>query len=179
MDYHFESKEDVKLIILTVIDNFNIPITNAMIVDTVLTHSFVEYIDIMQYLHELVETRLVTYYIENETRYYSLTEKGKEIVSYFASKIPLTVRERLFATAKANAKTFLNDESVKADYEKANEFEYNVNLSIAERGGDIFSLKLTVGTEKMAKAMCGRFKRDPQTFYTSVFSMLIDSESEN
>ena len=47
MDYHFDSKEDVKLIILTVINDFNIPITNAMIVDTVLTHSFVEYIDIM------------------------------------------------------------------------------------------------------------------------------------
>lgn len=179
MDYHFDSKEDVKLIILTVINNFNIPITNAMIVDTVLTHSFVEYIDIMQYLHELTETHLVTYYIENETRYYSLTQKGKDTVEYFSSKIPLTVRERLFATAKANAKAFLNDESVQAKYEKANDFEYTVKLSISERGGDIFSLKVTVGTESMAKAMCGRFKRDPQTFYTTVFSMLIDGASEN
>lgn len=178
MDYHFDSKEDVKLIILTVINNFNIPITNAMIVDTVLTHSFVEYIDIMQYLHELTETSLVTYYIENETRYYSLTQKGKDTVSYFASKIPLTVRERLFATAKENARAFLNDESVQATYEKANDFEYTVTLRIMERGGDIFNLKITAGTEKMAKAMCGRFKRDPQTFYTSVFSMLVDTDSE-
>lgn len=179
MDYHFDSKEDVKLIILSVINDFNIPITNAMIVDTVLAHSFVEYIDIMQYLHELTETQMVTYYIENETRYYSLTPKGKDAVSFFASKIPLTVRERLFETAKENAKAFLNDESVQANYEKANDFEYNVILRIIERGGDIFNLKITVGTESMAKAMCGRFKRDPQNFYTTVFSMLIDSEGEN
>lgn len=179
MDYHFESKEDVKLIILTVMNNFNMPITNAMIVDTVLTHSFVEYIDIMQYLHELTETQMVTYYIENETRYYSLTRKGKDAVSFFSSKIPLTVRERLFETAKENAKAFLNEESVQATYEKANDFEYTVNLRITERGGDIFNLKLTVGTESMAKAMCGHFKRDPQTFYTTVFSMLIDTNSEN
>lgn len=179
MDYHFDSKEDVKLIILTVINDFNIPITNAMIVDTVLTHSFVEYIDIMQYLHDLTEAQMVTYYIENEVRYYSLTQKGKDTVGYFATKIPFTVRERLFETAKRNAKKFLNDQSIQATYEKLNDFEYNVILKIVERGSDMFNLKLTVGSESVAKSMCGRFQRDPQKFYTTVFSLLIDTDSEN
>lgn len=179
MDYHFDSKEDVKLIILSVINNFNIPITNAMIVDTVLTHSFVEYIDIMQYLHDLTEDKMVTYYVENDVRYYSLTPKGKDTIGYFASKIPLTVRERLFETAKQNAKKFLNNESIQANYEKINDFEYNVILRIVERGSDMFKLQLTVGSEAVAKTMCGRFQRDPQNFYTTVFSLLINPDGEN
>lgn len=179
MDYHFDSMEDIKLIILTVIDNFNMPITNAMIVDTVLEHSFAEYIDIMQYLHELTESKMVTYYFENDTRYYSLTEKGKDAVTFFSSKIPFTVRERLYETAKQNAKAFLNDEAVRADYEKANDFEYNVILRIVERGVDMFFVKLTIGSESAAKAMCEGFKRDPQTLYTTIFSLLLDSKGEN
>ena len=48
MDYKFDSMEDIKLIILTVINDFNIPVSNAMIVDTVLTHSYADYFDIQQ-----------------------------------------------------------------------------------------------------------------------------------
>ena len=85
MDYHFDSKEDIKLIILSVINDFNIPVSNSMIVDTVLVHSFAEYFDIQQYLYELTDAQMVTYYVENETRYYSLTQKGKDAVEYFVS----------------------------------------------------------------------------------------------
>ncbi len=179
MDYHFDSKEDIKLIILNVINNFNIPVPSAMIVDTVLTHSFVEYIDIMQHLHELTEGQMVTYFVEKDVRYYSLTQKGKDTVEYFSGKIPLTVRERLFETARKKAQEFLNAQSVQAEYYKSNEFEYTVELKIIDCGSDLFNLKLNVGDESMAKAMCGRFERDPKKVYTTIFNMLLNSQGEN
>lgn len=178
MDYHFDLKEDIKLIILTVINDFNLPVPAAMIVDTVLTHSFAEYIDIMQYLHDLTEARMVTYYIEKGVRYYSLTQKGKDAVEYFSSKIPHTVRQRLFDTSKQKAKEFLNARSIQSEYYKENDFEYAVVLKIVELQSDLFSLKLTVGSESIAKEMCGRFQKDPQSFYTSVFSMLLNDDCE-
>lgn len=178
MDYHFESREDIKLIILTVINDFNMPVSNAMIVDTVLTHSFAQYFDIQQYLYELTDAQMVTYYVESDVRYYSLTQKGKDAVSYFAQKIPQTVRERLFETAKKKAKEQLESMSISAEYYKENDMEYTVVMKIVERNYDMFKLKMSVGSESIAKAMCERFKKDPETFYTRVFSMLIDENSE-
>ncbi len=178
MDYHFDSKEDIKLIILTVINDFNIPVSNSMIVDTVLTHSFAEYFDIQQYLYELTDAQMVTFYIEDDVRYYSLTKKGKDAVGYFSRKIPITVREKLMKTSKEKAKELLNSISIKSDYYKENDFEYTVNLRIVERGYDMFNLKLSVGSESIAKAMCGRFERDPEGLYSSVFALLVDESSE-
>lgn len=178
MDYHFDSKEDIKLIILTVIQDFNMPVTNAMIVDTVLKHSFAEYFDVQQYLFELTDAELVTYYVENSVRYYSLTKKGRDTVSYFAAKIPLTVRERLLSSAKENAKKLRDSMSVKCEYYKENELEYTVSLRITERGYDLINLKLSVGSEKIAKAISSRFEKDPEGFYTRIFSVLIEENGE-
>lgn len=178
MDYHFDSKEDIKLIILTVINDFNIPVSNSMIVDTVLVHSFAEYFDIQQYLYELTDAQMVTYYVEEDVRYYSLTQKGKDAVSYFSSKIPRTVRERLFATAKENAKKLKDSLSIHAEYYKENEMEYTAVMKITERGYDMFNLKMSLGSEAIAKSICEKFKKDPETIYSKVFSLLIDENSE-
>lgn len=178
MDYHFDSKEDIKLIILTVINDFNIPVSNAMIVDTVLTHSFAEYFDIQQYLYELTDAQMVTYYVESEIRYYSLTPKGKDAVEFFKNKIPRTVRERLFQTAKIKAKEQLDSQSIVAEYYPENDMEYTVVMKIVERGYDMLNLKMSVGSEAIAKAMCSRFTKDPEGFYSTLFSLLIDENSE-
>lgn len=178
MDYHFESKEDIKLIILTVINDFNIPVSNAMIVDTVRIHSFAEYFDIQQYLYELTEAQMVTYYIEKSVRYYSLTQKGKDAVEYFSSDIPVTVREKLYNTAKTKAKELRDSMSVQCEYYKENDFEYTVSLRIVERGYDLFNLKLSVGSEKIAKMISARFEKDPESFYTRIFSILVDDNRE-
>lgn len=178
MDYHFDSKEDIKLIILSVIKDFNMPVSNSMIVDTVLTHSFAEYFDIQQYLYELTDAQLVTYYVEDEVRYYSLTQKGKDAVEFFSSKIPKTVRERLFQTAKQNAKVLKQSLSIHSEYYKENEMEYTVVMKITERNYDMFKLKMSVGSEAIAKAMCARFEKDPQMLYSKVFSLLIDEDTE-
>ncbi len=178
MDYHFDSKEDIKLIILTVIKAFNIPVSNSMIVDTVLTHAFAEYFDIQQYLYELTDAQMVTYYSEDEVRYYSLTRKGKDAVEFFSQKIPRTVRERLFNTAKIKAKELMDSLSVKAEYYPENDFEYTVSMRIVEQGYDMFNLKMSVGSESIAKAMCAQFEKDSENIYLKVFSLFVDENSE-
>ncbi len=179
MDYHFESKEDIKLIILTVINDFNMPVSNIMIVDTVLIHSFAEYFDIEQYLYELTDAQMVTYYVEKSVRYYSLTQKGRDAVEYFSSSIPITVRERLYETAKVKAKELRDSMSIRSEYYKENDFEYTVSLRILERGYDLLNLKLSVGSEAIAKTISERFKKDPESFYSRIFSILVSDNSEN
>lgn len=174
MDYHFDKMEDIKLIILNVIDDFNIPVPNAMIVDTVLTHSYADYFDILQYIYELAEAELITYYTEDDVRYYSLTHRGREAMEYFSLQIPLTVREKLFKTAREKAKELRESQSVVADVVKENDFEYTVNLKITELGYDLFSLSLRIGSEKAAKAVAARFKRDSENIYSQIFSGLIE-----
>lgn len=178
MDYRFQNKEDVKLIILTVIHDFNIPVSNAFIVDVVLQYGFAEYFDIQQYLYELSDDEMVTYYTEDSVRYYSVTRKGLEAVEYFSKQIPLSVREKLYSAARMKAKELKDALSIKSEYYRESDMEYTVDLRIIERGYDLFALKLSVGSEKIAKKICAEFDKNHDNIYTEVFSMLVDDKFE-
>ncbi len=172
MDYSFDEKIDVKLITLFIIDNFKMPVPNSYIVDTLYLEPFINYFDLQQQMGELESEELVTYYIEDNVRYYSLTEKGLQALEFFSPRIPKTVRERLLRTIKIKIKDLKNALSIKAEYEKVNDIEYRISLGISEGNFDMFNVSISVSDELMAKKMCAAFKNDPQTLYSEFLSVL-------
>lgn len=172
MDYSFDEKVDVKLIALFIIDNFKMPVPNSYLVDILALEPFINYFDLQQQMGELEEEEFVTYYIEDDARFYSLSEKGKEALEFFAQRIPKTVRERLLRTIKIKIKDLRNALSIKASYKKINDIEYNISLGISEGPYDMFNVSLSVSDELMAKKMCAAFKNDPQTLYSEFLSIL-------
>jgi len=172
LDYSFDEKVDVKLIALFIIENFKMPVPNSYLVDILALEPFVNYFDLQQQMGELEEEEFVTYYIEDDARFYSLTEKGTEALEFFSSRIPKTVRERLLRTIKIKIKDLRNALSIKADYEKVNDIEYRVNLGIFEGNFDMFKVSISVSDELMAKKICAAFKNDPQTLYSEFLSVL-------
>lgn len=172
MDYCFDDKIDVKLIALFIIDNFKMPVPNSFIVDTLALEPFVNYFDLQQQMGELEEEELVTYYIENNDRFYSLTEKGTQALEFFSLRIPKTVRERLLRTIKIKIKDLKNALSIKADYKKVNDIEYSVSLGISEGNFDMFNVSVSVSEELLAKKMCAAFKNNPQALYSEFLSVL-------
>jgi len=172
LDYSFDEKVDVKLIALFIIENFKMPVPNSYLVDILALEPFVNYFDLQQQMGELEEEEFVTYYIEDDARFYSLTEKGTEALEFFSSRIPKTVRERLLRTIKIKIKDLRNALSIKADYEKVNDIEYRVNLGIFEGNFDMFKVSISVSDELMAKKICAAFKNDLQTLYSEFLSVL-------
>jgi len=172
LDYSFDEKVDVKLIALFIIDNFKMPVPNSFIVDILALEPFINYFDLQQQMGELEEDEFVTYYIEDDARFYSLTEKGTQALEFFGGRIPKTVRERLLRTIKIKIKDLRNALSIKADYTKVNDIEYSVSLGISEGNFDMFSISISVSDELLAKKMCAAFKNDPQTLYSEFLSIL-------
>ncbi|MBR1968823.1 MAG: DUF4364 family protein [Clostridia bacterium] len=176
MDYFFNDETDVRLITLFIIDGFKMPVPSSYVFDVIMLQPVVNYFDISSQLSELCEKELVTYYTEKETTYYSLTTKGAETLSYFKKRIPLTVRERFLNTIKLKIKELKNSLSIKSEYNKLNDIEYNVSLGIFEGAYELFSVSLSVGDEKTAQTMCGSFKSDPQKLYSQILSTLLNKE---
>jgi predicted transcriptional regulator len=172
LDYSFDNKIDVKLIALFIIDNFKMPVPNSFLVDTIALEPFVNYFDLQQQIAELSEKGLVTYYTEDCDRFFSITKKGTEALSFFGDRIPKTVRERLLNAIRIKVKELKNALSIKAEYEKINDIEYNVALSISEGHYDMFSVSVSVGDELMAKKICASFKNNPQSFYSEFLAVM-------
>lgn len=174
MDYCFNEDIDVRLITLFIIDSFKMPVPAPYIIDTIMLQPVVNYFDLAEQLSKLEEQELVTYYFDEESKFYSLTKKGTDALRYFSTRIPKTVRERLLSTIKLKIKELKNSLSIKSEYIKLNDIEYGVSLGISEGAYELFSVSLSVGDEKMAKKMCGAFKKDPQALYSEILSVLLD-----
>lgn len=179
MDYLFDDKLSVKLIALFIINSFGMPAPHSSIVDIIMLNPFVNYFDMEQCLSELTETGYVTFYIEDNTRFYNITTSGKETLTYFSARLPLTVRERLVSAVKLKEKEIRKSLGIDAHYEIVNEIEYKVNLSITEGTTELFGLSISVGDKKTALKMCNSFKKDPQFFYSEVLSLLLKEKDED
>ncbi len=172
MDYSFDEKIDVKLIALFIIENFKMPVPNSFIVDTLSLEPFVNYFDLQHQMGELVEEELVTFFVEENDRFYSLTDKGSQALEFFRNRIPKTVRERLMRAIKTKIKDLKNALGIKASYEKVNDIEFQVQLGISEGNFEMFKVSLSVSDELLAKKMCAAFKNDPQSLYSEFLSVL-------
>ncbi len=178
MDYSFDDKIDVKLITLFIVENFKMPVPNSFIVDTLMLEPFINYFDLQNQMAELMEEEFVTYYTENNDRFYSITNKGTQALEFFCDRIPKTVRERLLRAIKIKVKELKNALSIKAAYTKVNDIEYSVDLGISEGHFDMLSVSVSVGDEVMAKKMCASFKENPQTTYSELLSVLTKNIKE-
>lgn len=172
MDYCFDDKIDIKLITLYIIENFKMPVPNSFIVDTLMLEPFINYFDLQEQMAELENEGFVTYYIEDNDRFYNITAKGTEALGFFKARIPKTVRERLMRAIKIKVKDLKNALSIKANYEKINDIEYKISLSILEGNFELFGISLSVSEEVMAKKICGAFKNNPQTMYSEFLSVI-------
>lgn len=173
MDYHFEELTDIKLIIMKTIEYFKTAMPEYILNDTILAHNYANFFDLQQAVFELVENRLVTYYTENEARFFSLTDMGKTALEGWENRIPRSVCEKLYQTVRIKIREYENGLSLTADYEKNGDMDYVARLGISEGGYEIFSVSLSIFDEKMAKSVCREFKRNPQVLYSEVLSVLI------
>ena len=171
--YKFTEPTDVKLIILYIIKNYNMPLDNGQVTDIFMSHAFVDYFTMQEYLEEMIESGLVDIYVEEGIRKYILTGRGQDAITYFIDKIPLTVRERILLSIRQYQKQLKNKLEIVADYNAINELEYIIDCSVSENGNQLFKISLNAASQQMASAACKKFKKDPQKVYAEILRVLL------
>ena len=89
-----------KLLILYILDKINMDLTNSQITQVVLETEMMNYFSLQQFLSQLMESKFLTTYKESDREYYSLTQKGLEILEYFLSRIPEDVTNKIDSSEK-------------------------------------------------------------------------------
>ena len=86
-----EAQTLYKLIVLSMLDRVDFPLTNAQISDFILTKEYTNYFTLQQVLAELVETDLAEENTVRNSTYYQMTEKGKETLNYFGHMVSAAI----------------------------------------------------------------------------------------
>ena len=168
-----EAQTLYKLIVLTMLNKVDFPLTNAQISDFILTKEYTNYFTLQQVLSDLVETCLAEEHTVRNSTYYQATEKGKETLSFFGHMISSAIHEYMDKYFKDNAIALRDEMAVKADYYENNHEEYSVRLRVMEKDSALIDLTLSVPTEGQANAICDNWKKKNQKLYAYLMQELL------
>ena len=168
-----EAQTLYKLIVLSMLDRVDFPLTNAQISDFILIKEYTNYFTLQQVLAELVETDLVEESTVRNSTYYQMTEKGKETLNYFGHMVSSAIHEDMDDYFKDHAIALRDEMSVKADYYENNHEEYSVRLRVIEKDSPVIDLTLSVPTEGQANSICDNWKKKNQKLYAYLMQELL------
>jgi hypothetical protein len=120
-----------------------------------------------------MESKFLATYKDSDREYYSLTQKGLEILEYFLSRIPEDVTKRIDVYIINNKENLLSDTQVKSSFVKQSDHEFIVNLRVIENQSNLIDLNLNVSSEKQAKLICNNWKNNASHMYAEVIDLLI------
>lgn len=164
-----------KLILLYIFDQFSIPVTNTQITQFVMEKDYMNYFLLQQFLGELVNTGMLEYSQNNNNFFYLLTEKGKKTLEYFQDRLSNELMLTLQKSIEHKKQTFLKEMQIIADFTKKKENEYIVDLKVIENNITLIDLKLNVVSNKQAKQICDKWKKEAPTLYGDIIQLLIQS----
>jgi len=162
-----------KLLILYILNKVNIDLTNSQITQVVLETEIMNYFSLQQFLSQLMESKFLNTYKDSGKEYYSITQKGFEILEYFLSRIPENVTNKIDIYLDRNRENLLSDTEVKTSFIKQNDHEFIVNLRVIENNSNLIDLNLNVSSEKQANLICNNWKKSASYMYAEIIDLLI------
>ncbi len=161
-----------KLILLYIIDKVNIPINNLQITKIILENRFMNYFLLQQFLNELCEGSLLSCVHEDGKSFYTITNNGKQTLSYFQNLIPLGIKTRIDDTISSIKKRIKNETYITADYTPEKENEFIVSCKICEDDFKLIDLMLLAGTKSEARSICENWRNHSQAIYSEIIESL-------
>ena len=174
MNTNPEQQLKYKIILLYIINQFSVPLTNQQLTDFVLEHDILNFFDLQQYLTDLVETSMLEYSSSEDEKYYIITESGRNTLELFVDKVSQSLRRTINDSIDMKKKSFVIKTNISADYYKEDDNDYIVHLSVKEGIYTLMDIKVNVVSNKHAKQICENWQKKAQYLYGDILNRLVD-----
>ena len=169
-------QEISKLIILYFFDQMEVPLKEDIINDIFLEHpTWLPYTEFRSCFEELLKQNLLVNMAPKtlEPRY-GITISSREGLTYFYTKIPLSVREEISSFVKKNRLSYNKKQEYVSDYYKNTDGTYTVNLKIDSAACTLMDLKIVVQDRRKAKWIHNNWAEKAPIIYEHIHENLID-----
>ncbi|MDR1689917.1 MAG: DUF4364 family protein [Clostridiales bacterium] len=168
-----------KLLLLYLIDQMDIPLSNNQISQFALNEDYMDYFILQQNLTEMTESGFLDKYQDNNTTRYTILDKGIEILDFFQKRIPTDIRNKINQYVLENRKTIKKDYEVTANYfyDHTNN-EFIVKCGVYEDETMLMELNISVVSKEQAKTICANWKKNVKTLYGDTLASLLAKPSK-
>lgn len=168
----------IQFIILYTLNKSDEEVAYSDLLSLIQENCEISFTDLQLGLDNLITTgHVLVRQISDMLSVYDVTEKGKYVIDFFYSKIPLIIREPIDNAIKALYLDKRRREAVKAMVVPMNEKEYYSECTL--RNDDkllLMSLKLYVGDRAEAKRVAEYFKEHSSEVYAAVLNSFYEKK---
>lgn len=161
-----------KLIVLYMLNRVSFPMTTAQISDFILEKEYTTFLTLQQVINELTDANLISSHTIRNRTHLSITEEGRETLSFFENRISDAIKEEIDTYFRENEYTLRNEVSVLGDYYKSTSGEFDAHLVAKDRGIHLVDITISVPTEEMASAICDNWQKKNQEIYQFLVQQL-------
>ena len=168
-----ETQTLTKLIVLYMLDKVGYPITKAQIMEFILEKEYSNYFTLTQAIFELTEDGFIKSDLTHSATFLSLTDKGRDTLTFFAGRIYDGIREDINRYFEENSIEIANNMSVITNYYKTAKGDYVADLSAREKSEDLINIRINMPTEDSARAMCEHWRDRSSDIYSFILENLL------
>ncbi len=167
-----------KLTLLFILDKMEIPLTENSIIDICTSRNkWLNYMECKDILWQL-ETIGFIYNsdTESEESKYAITVDGRNCLSHFFLRIPISLREQITQFVKENRMSFKRSQEYLSDYSKNADGTYTVVLKIKEPmiSQPLLEIKLKTPSRHSAILACKKWKDKASNVFEFLYDSVLD-----
>lgn len=174
MNQSKEQQAANRVLILYILKELSLPVSNLQLTDILATRAFLDYFSQQETLVELLETGMIAEETdEAERKFYVITPEGTKAVDTLASLIPAPIRQNFDAHKKEIRDMVKRNWEINATQHIDEQDNHYVRCFV--RDGDTFlvDMKILAGNKKLASEMCLGWRKNTEEIYSKLIEQLL------
>lgn len=161
-----------KLIVLYMLNRVNFKLSYSQISSFILEKEYTNFMTLQQVIADLQDTELIKTDTSLNRTLFSITEEGRNTLSYFGNRIGDAIIADIDAFLAERHLELKNEAAITAKYYKTTSGEYEAELSASEKSVELVNIKISVPAEDMAETICESWYNKNEQIYKYLMETL-------
>jgi len=162
-----------KLIILYMLKNIELPLTNTQLSQFVTAKGYTDYFSFQKYLHQLIETDLIHTITTSKSTSYTITSEGKTTLDYFQSRISVPLQVEIDDHLKEHKYDIKLKLDISSEYTPEKDGDYLVHLLAKENKKTLIDIHISIFDKDYAIQICDQWKDQSHVVYKNILNTLL------
>lgn len=154
------------------LDRVNFKLSYSQISSFLLEKEYTNFMTLQEVISDLQEAELVRAHASMNRTFFSITDEGRNTLSYFENRIGDAIIADIDAFLSERHLELKKEASITARYYKATSGEYEAELVAREKDVELVNIRISVPAEDMAETICESWYNKNEQIYKYLMETL-------
>lgn len=174
-----EQAAENRVLVLYIINELNIQVSNLHLMDAILGNRFMNYFSLQTAIAELLKNGMLSETTEEGKTYYCISEEGKNAVKLLKNIIPQGILARFDSQKKEIRARIKKDLEINAEYALDEDNNYFARCYVRDGDIHLIDFKILAGNKKFAFEICENWRNHTKEIYSEIIETVLKNRDDS